>query len=84
MRELCKGLYSSSYEDSINSKVKLQTSHKSMFDLHPCLLWRGLFSDEKNLQGHPLLSETNNSVDTVVLDTLEDPTIAETRLCFPT
>ena len=36
------------------------------------------FSDEKNLQGHPLLSETNNSVDTVILDTLEDPTIAKT------
>ena len=85
MRELCKGLYSSSYEDSINSKVKLLTRAINLCNPHPCLLWQGLFSDEKNLQGHPPpLSETNNRVDTVVLDTLEDPTIAETRLCFPT
>ena len=69
MRELCKGLYSSSYEDSINSKVKHLTRAMNPCNPHPCLLWRGLFSDEKNLQGHPQLSETNNRVDTVVLDT---------------
>ena len=70
MRELCKGLYSSTYEDSINSKVKQYIREVKNSFIYSSLFWWGLFSvPQKNLQGHPMLSETNNSVDIVVLDT---------------
>ena len=44
MRELCKGLYSSTYEDSINSKVKQYIREVKNSFIYSSLFWRGLFS----------------------------------------
>ena len=44
MRELCKGLYSSTYEDSINSKVKQYIRKVKNSFIYSSLFWWGLFS----------------------------------------
>ena len=54
------------------NQLKGETIHsgsQKLFYLKQSLLVRFVFCATKNLQGHPLLSETNNSVDIVVLDT---------------